>query len=64
VFFIQGISQGTAIPFIPSDVYCFVNVYGKCEMVSLVDVSVQEQSNFCNSMLIKVVTAVKIRHCY
>lgn len=44
VFFIQGVSQGVAVPFVPPEVYCCVNLYGKCAKISLVDVNLSEQS--------------------
>ncbi|OXA51475.1 Neuralized-like protein 4 [Folsomia candida] len=44
VFFIAGVSQGVALSFVPADIYCVVNLYGKCAMISLVNVNLSEQS--------------------
>ncbi|ODN05476.1 Neuralized-like protein 4, partial [Orchesella cincta] len=43
VYFIQGVSQGVAVPFVPEDVYVVINLYGKCAKVSVVDVQPYEQ---------------------
>lgn len=54
MFFIQGVSQGVAVPFVPEDVFVICNLYGKCAKLSVVDVHPYEQCNLTRLDFLKV----------